>query len=354
MKSMFTLTRFARFWRTVAFVALSAFIMVIGSEKMYWYIQGIGNGGDTAILVTFYMIPVLVGLWFVARGGTTLAGMVLAGAAFGWIVEGVITPELYSDGPIGPFFPGYFAGWHGLLSLVTLWYLFRRWAVAGDRRTLGRVAAGLGVFWGWWSMTYWLPETIKDPELIEMGFDVGVWPADKFAVYALAVGSGLTLAHWLIGYVWPERWVPTRRWTAISVGLILVVSIPVLASVPWGVLKLGALLGLVSWASRGRRPDEATVFPSLTGRPPFANVAPMLIMPLAAAVTYAIALAIRPSDAVVSVLSFWIPTTTIAFGGAVGVVWAVRRRRRETARFRQPGTEGHVEDGVEAATDKTP
>lgn len=354
MKSLFTLTRFTRFWRTVAFVALSAFIMTIGSEKMYWYIPGIGSGGAIVVLVSFYMIPVLVGLWFVARGGTALPGLVLAGAAFGWIVEGVITPELYGDGPFGPFFPGYFAGWHGLLSLVTLWYLFRKWAVAGDRRTLGRVAAALGVFWGWWSMSYWLPETIEETEFVEMGFDVGVWPANKFAAYAFAVGGGLAVAHWLIGYVWPERWVPTRRWTVVSVGLILVVSIPVMVGVPWGGLKLGSLLGLLWWANRGRQSNEVTVFSALQGRPAFTDVAPMLVMPLTAAATYAAALTVRPSNAVVSIISFWIPTTAVALGGGVAVIWAVRRRRHDTAQFREPVTDGEVGDAVEAATDRTP
>ncbi|VAV92566.1 hypothetical protein MNBD_ACTINO02-7 [hydrothermal vent metagenome] len=330
MKSLFSLTRFIQFWRAVAFVALSAFIMTVGSEKMYWYIQGLGAAGDASLLVLVYMMPVLVALWFVARGGTTLAGLIIAGATFGWVVEGVITAELYGDGPIGPFFPSYFAGWHGLLSLVTLWYLFRKWAVAGNRWLLGGTAAALGVFWGWWSMSYWLPDAIDDPDLIEAGFDVGVWTADKFTIYAFIVGGALATAHWLIGYVWPDRWCPSKRWTVISLGLITLMAGPVLLGVPWGTLKLGALLGIAWWANHRRPSDEPTVFSALRGRASVADVAPILVMPLTASLVYTVGLAVRPGDAALSILSFWIPTTLVAFVGGAAVLWAVRQRRRET------------------------
>ena len=331
MRSLLSLGRFTRFWRTLAFVALSAFIVTVGSEKVFWYIQGVGSGWDPVIAVSIYIIPVLVGLWFLARGGTGLPGVVLAGAALGWVMEGVFTPELYGDGPLGPFLPGYFAGWHGLLSVVTLWYLFRKWTVARNRRQLGRVAAAIGVFWGWWSMYYWLPDTINDPELANMGFDAGVWQADKFAVYAFVFGTGLAAAHWLIGYVWPERWEPTRRWTVVTLVVAALISTPVLAAVPWGPAKLGSLLGIVWWANRKRQAGEPTVFPALRGRPPPANVAPILLMPLTASLSYAALLAVRPSDAFISIFSFWIPTLSVAIGGGAAVVWAVRSRRRTTA-----------------------
>jgi hypothetical protein len=327
MKSLLSLTRFTKFWSAVAFVTLSAFIMMVGSEKVYWYIQGIGQAGDLATLVLVYMIPTLVGLWFVARGGTALPGLVLAGATFGWIVEGVITTELYGDGPIGPFFPSYFAGWHGLLSLVTLWYLFRKWAVAGDRRKLGRAAAVIGLFWGWWSVSYWLPDAIDDPDLLENGFDVGIWAVDKFAIYAFLVGGGLMLAHWLIGFVWPERWASTRRWTAISIGLIVLSSLPVLMAVPWGAFKLGALLGLVWWANRRRSSHEASVFGTLAGRPSIPDVAPILLMPAMAVLTYGIAFVIRPNDNFIRIFSYWSTTMIVAAGGLVGAIWAFRSRR---------------------------
>ena len=78
-------------------------------------------------LVLYYGIPVTVCLWNIDLFHVQrLSGVVLVGALFGFLVEGVLTPLIYEVGLLDPVMPAYFIGWHGLLSLVFGWYLIRK------------------------------------------------------------------------------------------------------------------------------------------------------------------------------------------------------------------------------------
>ena len=43
--------------------------------------------------------------------------VILGGAIFAFLVEGVMIPIIYADGPL-PVFAALFVGWHGLLAVV--------------------------------------------------------------------------------------------------------------------------------------------------------------------------------------------------------------------------------------------
>ncbi|HEC10483.1 MAG TPA: hypothetical protein ENI86_13115, partial [Acidimicrobiales bacterium] len=151
--------------RWTAFILLGGAITSVGSERMFWFWSS--NPVDHWLTSLVYAVPFAAALWAISRyrvGG--LASLILVAPLFAYVTEGVITPVMYSGGPLIPFFPAWFTFWHGFIGLVGLWYLLHLWMVRGRRKLILAASVGLGAFWGLWSTTLWLPENVGDPELI--------------------------------------------------------------------------------------------------------------------------------------------------------------------------------------------
>jgi hypothetical protein len=250
---------------------------------------------------------------------------VLAGAIFGFVVEGVLTTVLYEDGPL-PFLASLFVGWHGLLSLFCFWYLARKWLLERRRRSLAIGAAAVGLYWGFWSIVYRLPEATEDFDQVFAVMEPG-----DFAVYSLVVGLVFAAAHWLIGYVWPTQFRP-GRWGRRGIVLLLLsyASLAVLPLVPWAPVKFAVLVGGALWLlQRSRRfaPDEPSAIELLQGRVAINDVAILLIAPIAASFAYAGIWALDLSDSAVSGI-FTTFSLLQAAAGLVAFVWAAQRSLR--------------------------
>ena len=108
--------------RVATFVYLTSTIVVMASERVFWYWAGFTVDSVFA-LGAFYLIPTASALWVLARAhATRWYHVILAGAVFGFVVEGVLTPMLYIDGPL-PIMAAMFVGWHGVLAFFGFWYL---------------------------------------------------------------------------------------------------------------------------------------------------------------------------------------------------------------------------------------
>ena len=109
--------RWAQRARLFGFLYLSALLMVMASERVYWYWGGV-TVESVLILAAFYSLPAAAGLWALSlTRSTKLHQVVLAGAIFGFVVEGVITTVVYADGAL-PVFAAMFVGWHGMVAFV--------------------------------------------------------------------------------------------------------------------------------------------------------------------------------------------------------------------------------------------
>ncbi|GMQ98958.1 MAG: hypothetical protein BMS9Abin17_1496 [Acidimicrobiia bacterium] len=315
MKQTFTVGRVA------VFVALSAVIVTMASERVYWYWAGL-NVGSVIEISLFYVIPVSGALWALAHAkATRVHQVVLAGAFFAFLVEGVLTPVIYQDGPL-PIMAAMFVGWHGILAFVGFWYLTRRWLL--ERRTLltAIAATAFGVLWGIWAIV----SAVGDTTDIEGG--ATVLEPSQFALYAIGVGATLAAAHWLIGFVWPTSWRPSRASTII-VGVVnaAYMAVAVILFVPWAPAKLALLLGGTYWLmTKGRdtNHDEPRILDRLAGRIRARDAAVLLLMPLTAAATYGAIWAIGISAAV-SAAVYWALILAQILGGGAAYIWATRR-----------------------------
>ena len=316
--------RAARLLQRLAFVLCVAAVLVVWSEKAYWYVQG----WAFVELVAVYALPAGVMLWVassVRASGWRAA--ILLGALFALLLEGIVTPVLYEDGPL-PVLTVYFVGWHGVGSVVVLWYGARRFLLRGQPGRLAATAAACGVVFGTWSLTYWLPESATDPDLVDEGFDVGRWSTGRFALYAIAFAAVLAAAHLLLDRLWQRQLTPSRVGLGIVAIGLGVFAVPTLVAVPWAPLKLGVLLVLVRYGLRRlARADGATLLEELDGTFPARRIWPLALLPATAIAVYAIASETEPGEGAIRAVTETGVTIGVGVVGAIALVVASWRRR---------------------------
>ena len=262
------LGRFKNSLGLAVFVYLSATIVVMASERVYWYWAGF-NAESVLTIAAFYLIPTWAGLWaLAANNAVRLHHVVLGAAVFAAVTEGVLTPVIYLDGPL-PIMAFMFIGWHGLLAFVGFWYLARKWLIEGARRALTISSVAVGAGWGLWALSSAVGD-LPDADLIEEGLNLTALKPGEFGLYALGVGGVLVAAHWLLGFVWPREWRPSRpaAWTlaVVAIGYMAVAVIP---TVPWAPAKLAILVGGPVWLLARHRTTldgQAAIWERLAGR----------------------------------------------------------------------------------------
>jgi hypothetical protein len=307
------------------FALLSTAVVIIFSEKLYWYVTGYVYFE----LFLGYFLPTFAFLTVVdAFRIRRLAPLFLAAAVYGYLVEGVIVPVIYEDGLFGWFGASYTPlAWHAPLSIIFGWYLLRRWLVAGNGRALALGSAAVGLYLGLWSLAWWLPENMADPDLLAGGARLGPWPVWEFAAHAFLFSALLILAHLLLGRGgWRPRFRPSRiELILLAAGLLFFFITQVLLVVPWAPLKLGALLAaaLIPLALHRRRAPDGSLLADLDGRIPPARALPIFLMPGVAVAVYALATAINPSTDVLYVISTFGQVLGSAVFGVVAFVVAI-------------------------------
>ncbi len=312
--------RFGAALGRVVFALLSAAVLIVFSEKLYWYITGY----TILDLLVGYFFPSFVLLTVVAAFRVRRpAALFLAGAIFGFVTEGVMTNTLYEGGPLAWFSVSYTSlAWHAPLSMLFGWWWLRRELVAGRARRTALGCAFIGLLWGLWSMAWWLPENVADPELLAQGARTGQWPVAAFALYAFTFTALLALAHWLLGR---GGWRATFRpsWiegALVAAGMLVFFVTLVLPVYPWAPLRLLVLVGIVLAALyvNKRREPSGSVLSDLVGPAQPRALAALAFMPLVAVAVYAAGAALQPSVDVIHVI------TTYGLGAGTGVLgWIV-------------------------------
>jgi len=311
----------------LAFVLLSSAIVVFFSEKVFWYPQGFVVGE----LILFYALPVYACLWAIEHFRVRrLSGLILIAALFAFLIEGVLTPVIYEAGLFDPFMPAYFIGWHGLLSVVFGWYFLRKWLVRAQWRRIVVGSALFGLFWGIWSLTYWLPENVAEWEQFAAAGEAAsgdtLWTVPEFALYAFAFTLLLGASHWLLGRGgWQTKFILTRaeKWFVV-IALAALFATLVLPVIPLAIFKLAVMLGILYIGLRlnRRQEHEGTIFAELGGSVKFSHLLSLLLMPVMATAVYALAVRYAPSEDFIRIFLQVIPPLQALVGGII-FLWAL-------------------------------
>ena len=168
------------------FVLLSTVVIVFFSEKAFWYPQGF----VISELILFYAIPIYACFWSIEHFRVRrLSSLILVAALFAFLVEGVLTPVMFEAGLFDSVMPSYFIGWHGLLAVIFGYYLIRKWLLAGQWQNVVAGSVLFGLFWGFWSITYWLPESAVEWAKMAADGEIAsgntLWSLSEFGLYAL-------------------------------------------------------------------------------------------------------------------------------------------------------------------------
>lgn len=196
----------------------------------------------------------------------------------------------------------------------------RKWLVRGQWPRLLAASTLVGLFWGIWSITYWLPENFE-------GFTrPGQWPLPDFALYALTFTLMLAAAHWLLGRGgWQEQFTSSRyeKWLIVAV-LIFFFATLAFPGAPLGILKLAVLLATLFLPLRlnRRRAPGGTIFTELAGPVRLRHLCMLLVMPATAVSVYALAATLQPAADQIRLILELTPIIQVFVGGGV-FIWAL-------------------------------
>ncbi|MDW3219719.1 MAG: hypothetical protein R8F63_13985 [Acidimicrobiales bacterium] len=303
------------------FVLVMAAVVGVSSERMFWYWAT--NPLDHLVVAMVYAPAVAGCLWFIDRYHVRgLWGLVLVAPLLGYFVEGVVTPVVYAGGPI-PFFPVWFAFWHGVLGLAVMVFGIRRLLLARRTGALWAVAVGLGAFWGVWSTTMWLPENVEDPGLIaDAGGPLEILGPLDFAIYALTFTAILAAAHWLLGRIWLPQFRPGRPMVLLWMAVVGAAVIGWTVAIPWAAPMFVGGVALQRWGLRRHAVGgDRSILAELTGRVAPVALVPLVAMPVAAGAVYALAWQLEPAEGLVRYGAMY---GVIAVQTLVGAVLIVR------------------------------
>lgn len=309
------------------FVVVSTVPIVFVSERVYWYWSR--GPEEQFVTLAFYAAVFASVPWLISRYRVdSLWRLLLVIPVHAYLVEGAIVPVLYSGGPLVPFFPAMFTFWHGVLGVVVVWYLFRRWLVTERRRPLLLTSIALGLYWGLWALT--AQAEVDDAELADgLGHALVLLDARGFAVYAAACTAALAAAHWTLGRVWMTSFEPSRAtrcvWLLVMGGAVAIWTV----AIPWAAPMFVAYAGVQVWALRRTpAPTGPSLLEQLEGPVRLRALWPLAAIPVAATASHRFWLSL---DLAADDIENWIfigSSSLQAVAGMVVLVWSHRRARR--------------------------
>jgi hypothetical protein len=271
--------------RSLACTLSTGYILFAFSERLFWTVSKEGDSlADLAITWLAYsaIAYLFLATAFWARAGDFWS-MFLAGAVYGWLVEGGLIDTLYGTQPSAPF-PVSISitglSWHALISVMVGWWATGRALIASRPSGLIWISLAVGVFWGVWAM---FPRR-ETPPIIT--------PVPEFFLNAAILTLGLMAAWWLSFRASIRDFRP--RWFGLAICTLLVALFYVQQVQTLGVLPLVVLPSLLSVAlamlyrhrQRIGRPVQAFAGDFRPSR-----LMILGLIPIAATIVYAIAAA---------------------------------------------------------------
>jgi hypothetical protein len=273
-----------RILKNILLVLSTGYIFVYFSEHLFWSRIRPGDsfkdwfGAWIVYSLMAFVFLVLVSHFRVKN----IWALFLAGAAFGWICEGVVVQTAFDMLPLSVSFTG--LAWHALLTVWVGWYVIRINLLFSDTWSILKLAAVIGIFYGLWAISWWL-----EP-------DGGVSSVPEFAAFSFITTALVILAYWLANWSSSETFV-FNRWSIIFVSVLFAlyfcfITVP---SAPLAVIILPMLFGLVYLGLRQNRlyEDEGSLLDDLRGHASIWKYISLLAIPVISVLVYTIALSLN-------------------------------------------------------------
>jgi hypothetical protein len=259
----------------------TGYMLMFFSEHLFWARFRPGQDSLPDYVVTWlaysllgYLLLALVRRFRMRR----LPALFLAGAAFGWLAEGVIVQTAYENFPWQLSWTG--LAWHALISVLCGWYYTRQALASGSLTPTLLWSGSFGLFYGAWAVFWWVEEPLSRATPL------------AFSVYSLVITLLFGLSAWLFQRLSAQPFEPGRYTFPAIAGLFgLLFLIGVLPSYPWAILVLPPLFGLIWWGLGRNRRREAgpDLLQAIAGPPSILNYLALLALPIVAIAFYTLA-----------------------------------------------------------------
>lgn len=254
------------------------FILFFYSERLFWTVIWPGTSFPQLLLTwLIYSAAAYLFLAIVTSLRTSdAASTFLAGAMYGWLIEGGVANTLYGTEASAPFPLSVSLtalSWHAPLSVMVGWYATRRAFAAATIWPMLILNLSVGLFWGAWAM---FPRQESPPIMAS--------PA-AFAWQAIAWTTALAASWALLLYASLPRFQPGRYGLAIWTSAIGLFYFQHAQKLGWIAIVLPALLivaiALLAVRREARSPPE---FPDVGAS--WRRFIPFAAMPLAATAVF--------------------------------------------------------------------
>ena len=268
--------------KNILLVLSTGYIFVYFSEHMFWArVRPEDSLNEWLAVWIAYSLAAFIFLHIITYFKVSNRwALFLAGAVFGWAVEGIIVQTTYESLPLSISWTG--LAWHALITIWIGWFAFRqRLSSPASFGTL-KLAIFTGAGYGLWAITWWL-----EP-------DGGVSTLGEFSMFVMTTSILVAMAYWLAHWSATEPFTPNRWVTRTIYGLFILyflfIAIP---AAPIASIILPVLLGLTFFGLHKNKQNElnnSSLINLPGGVHPF-NYISLLALPLTAISVYALALA---------------------------------------------------------------
>jgi hypothetical protein len=265
----------------------TGYILFFYSERVFWAVWWPGT--NLLELCLTWLAYSIITYLFLAVVSWSRAddfwSILLTGAVYGWLVEGVLANTLYGTQPSAPF-PASISitglSWHALVSVMLGWWATGRALRARGLTALTVVVLALGTFWGVWAM---FPRRETPPIIASV-------PA--FFANAALLTLGLMAAWWLIVRTSRDEFRPGALGLALCIvpaGLFYFEHVRALGVRPLAILPAVLAAALVPLSRHRRCTLREMSVPPREFRP--ARLLVLGLLSVVATVVYACAVALR-------------------------------------------------------------
>jgi hypothetical protein len=270
--------------KNILLVLSTGYIFVYFSEHLFWSRVRPGDSfKDWFAAWVVYSLMAFIFLVLISHFRVkSIWALFLAGAAFGWIDEGIVVQTTYDMLPLSISFTG--LAWHALITIWIGWHATRKSLLSSDTWSILKLAAAIGFLYGFWAISWWL-----EP-------DGGVSSIPEFATFSFITTAFVILAYWLANWSSSEAFI-LNRWTIIFISGIFTlyfcfVTVP---TAPLAAIILPILFGLVYLGLRQNRlrEGEGSLLDMHNDRISFWKYISLLVIPVTSVLVYTLAMSLN-------------------------------------------------------------
>ena len=313
-----------RLGRNLLCALATGYILFVFSERLFWTAWRPGDSlVDQIVTWLVYSVAAYLFLAVIAWSrANDFWSVFLAGAFYGWIIEGGLIYTLYGTEPSAPF-PVSISitglAWHASISVMVGWWA-TGWALTVSRpRQLVWISLAIGIFWGLWAM-FLLRET---PPIVT--------PVPVFLANAALLTLGLMASWWVSFRAGVREFRPGGFGIVLCtlvIGLFFVQHVRMLGVLPLVVFPIALSLALVPLYRHRRYAKLSSAANLFSGSFHASRLPIMGLIPCVATVVYCLAAASGMDRLPINVIVYYVLTGPIGFLLLILAICASIRRGR--------------------------